>query len=281
MARNSKIEWTDHTVNLWWGCTKVHEGCDNCYAEKTSVRWGSDVWGNDKSRRVINKAFSDLAKYEKEAAAKGIKYKIFVGSMMDIFEKNMPLIDSKGEPILAKTTGGLKPMGTDHVRQLLFDLITRNKFDNLIFLFLTKRPSNIPKFIPKSWYESPPKNVWFGTSISNQKTTNDLLPKLVTYTPTKANRFLSVEPQLDFIRLAMASEGLDVNGEYRGAINHIDWIIQGGESGGGKRPFDLSWAQNMRTECTRFKIPYFFKQIDKIQPIPPEMDIKEFPTFER
>jgi protein gp37 len=39
MAQDSKIEWTHHTANLWSGCTKVHEGCDNCYAETLSHRW--------------------------------------------------------------------------------------------------------------------------------------------------------------------------------------------------------------------------------------------------
>ena len=29
MAENTKIEWCDHTVNLWHGCAKVHPGCKN------------------------------------------------------------------------------------------------------------------------------------------------------------------------------------------------------------------------------------------------------------
>jgi protein gp37 len=33
MAQQSAIEWTDATVNFWWGCTKVGPGCDHCYAE--------------------------------------------------------------------------------------------------------------------------------------------------------------------------------------------------------------------------------------------------------
>jgi len=52
MAQNSKIEWTTHTANLWHGCTKVHKGCDNCYAEALAKRWGNDVWGNDKPRKM-------------------------------------------------------------------------------------------------------------------------------------------------------------------------------------------------------------------------------------
>ena len=33
MGQDSNIEWTHHTANLVFGCEKVHEGCDNCYAE--------------------------------------------------------------------------------------------------------------------------------------------------------------------------------------------------------------------------------------------------------
>ena len=40
---NSKIEWCDHTVNLWWGCTEVHEGCDNCYAKNLAKRYGQEL----------------------------------------------------------------------------------------------------------------------------------------------------------------------------------------------------------------------------------------------
>ena len=53
MAENSKIEWCNHTANLWWGCTKVHAGCDNCYAFGIAKRVGNDIWGDDKPRRMI------------------------------------------------------------------------------------------------------------------------------------------------------------------------------------------------------------------------------------
>ena len=66
MAENSKIEWTDHTINLWWGCTKVHEGCDNCYAENLSdTRYKNNLWGEGKARKRIKSAFKDLNKYQK------------------------------------------------------------------------------------------------------------------------------------------------------------------------------------------------------------------------
>ncbi len=46
MAENSNIGWTDHTLNFWRGCTKVNEGCRNCYAEvERSVKAHGVKWG--------------------------------------------------------------------------------------------------------------------------------------------------------------------------------------------------------------------------------------------
>lgn len=49
MAENSKIQWTNHTFNSHWGCTKVSPGCDFCYAERDSKRFHGDkvLWGVD------------------------------------------------------------------------------------------------------------------------------------------------------------------------------------------------------------------------------------------
>lgn len=40
MGQDSKIEWTHHTFNPWWGCAKVSPGCTNCYAETLDKRFG-------------------------------------------------------------------------------------------------------------------------------------------------------------------------------------------------------------------------------------------------
>ena len=40
MVEHSTIEWTDHTYNPWWGCTKVSPACDHCYAEGWARRTG-------------------------------------------------------------------------------------------------------------------------------------------------------------------------------------------------------------------------------------------------
>ncbi|KGW81874.1 phage Gp37/Gp68 family protein [Burkholderia pseudomallei MSHR435] len=43
MSENSKIEWCDHTLNLWDGCRKVGSGCDHCYAEACNARFGGST----------------------------------------------------------------------------------------------------------------------------------------------------------------------------------------------------------------------------------------------
>jgi len=255
MGQDSKIEWTSHSTNLWWGCSSVHAGCDNCYAEYFSdVRYKKGLWESD-SRLRIKKAFDDLDKFQKIAAEKNEYHRVFIGSMMDIFEKSMPLRN----PIYHYTQ-------TDDLRQELFTRV--GLYPNLILLFLTKRASNIPKMVPSFWLENPPINVMYGVSVSDQDTFNTLVPQLLK---VPGKHFISIEPQIDFITLSRLS---DFEIQTRGKI---DWIIQGGESGHKKRPFDLKWAYLMRDQCADMGIPYFFKQINKVQEIPESLMIRQFP----
>ncbi|MBN8837669.1 MAG: DUF5131 family protein [Sphingobacteriia bacterium] len=259
MAQFTKIEWTNHTANLWHGCTKVHEGCDHCYAEALSKRYGHNIWGNDHPRRAIKSVWQDLVKYQKLAAAENTIHRVFVGSMMDIFEKPMPLVDSNGEVINEFNGNMVEGLTTLHLRNYFFEQVVPNS-PNLMFLLLTKRPSNINKYIPDAWIDNPPSNIMYGTSPVNQKTFDTLVSQLKM---VKGKRFLSIEPQLDDIT------AIDLTG--------IDWVIEGGESGHHKRPFNTDWARKMRDACKEKNIPYFFKQIDKIQTIPDELMVREFP----
>ena len=251
MAQNSNIEWTDHTDNLWWGCSKVHTGCKNCYAENLSNRFGKDIWGETKGRQRIKSAFTDLAKYQRQSEKKNTLSKVFIGSMMDIFEDDKPLVN----PIPGYNT-------ISDLRLRLFSEIAHDKYPNLLFLFLTKRPENIDKYLPSEIKYL--DNLWFGTSISNKETVK------YGYHLQKQdvkNRFLSIEPQVERIR------HLDMIG----LLDSIDWVIQGGESGPNKRPFNIEWAYEMKHTCHIHDTPYFFKQIDKVQPVPEDLLNREFP----
>jgi len=108
------------------------------------------------------------------------------------------------------------------------------------FQVLTKRSGRLREISGKlPW----PENVWMGVSVENAKyiTRIDDLRR----TPAKV-KFLSIEPLLGPI------PDLDLDG--------IDWVIVGGESGPGARPMLEEWVIDIRNQCLRANIPFFFKQ---------------------
>lgn len=254
MGLNTKISWCDHTNNLWWGCEEVHRGCDNCYARTLAKRCGKDVWGGEVTRERKVNALKDLNKFQRKAKEAGKKATVFCGSMMDIFEKSKPLSNPTLE---CRTTGDL--------RDLLFRRIDEEMFPDLIFLFLTKRTSNIPRMIPIAWLTNPPKNVWFGSTVVNQKTLYQVSRHMMK---VPGNIFYSVEPLFE-----------DINIKSIGNMGrkYPNWIIVGGESGHGKRSFDVNWGQRIGNDCKELQIPFFYKQIDKVTPVPEHLLIREFP----
>ena len=118
------------------------------------------------------------------------------------------------------------------------------------YLILTKRSHNIPLF--HSLLGDAPEHIWMGVSAEDQKHWNRRVSDLCHYWP--GNAFVSVEPMLEQISI--------------GDSSLPDWIICGGESGPGKRPMNLEWARSLRDECASFNVPFFFKQVDKVQAIP-------------
>lgn len=269
---NSKIEWTDHTANLWWGCQKVHAGCDKCYAEALDGRYhAGNHWGPHSPRLAIKKTFYDLAKFQRDAAKQGVVKRVFVGSMMDIFEKPVKLVNGKGQPIELDDPGS--EMYTQDIRETFFHNISRGEYPNLFFLLLTKRPGNINKYIPEAWkMDGAPENVMFGTSVVDQQTALDLVPQLMK---VKGKRFLSCEPligPIDFENGMHMKDGakynpltlVDDSYPIDGFMGGIHWVIVGGESGHtfdpGIRPMHPGWVMQIKKACNAAHVPFFFKQ---------------------
>jgi len=89
-----------------------------------------------------------------------------------------------------------------------------------------------------------PKNIWLGVTVENKK---EGLPRIDKLRNLKASvLFLSIEPLLEDI------------GEIN--LKNIDWVIVGGESGNKARPMDKKWAVNIKEQCEKFNIAFFFKQ---------------------
>ena len=145
MAKNSAIEWTHHTFNPWWGCTKVSPGCKHCYAETWSKRLGQDLWGARAARRELSDGYwrQPLA-WNVSALKAGRRTRVFCASMADVFEDRRDL-DSK--------------------RERLWALIEQTP--KLDWLLLTKRPQNVARLAP--YGETWPDNVWLGATAENQK----------------------------------------------------------------------------------------------------------------
>lgn len=222
MAQNSPIEWTDHTFNPWWGCTKISQGCKHCYAETWSSRYGfEDVWGPNKVRRTFGeKHWKEPLKWNRLATESGTRVRVFCASMADVFENN-PSVESE--------------------RIKLWRLIEQTPM--LDWLLLTKRPENMLKFAP--WTGAWPQNVWAMTSVENQKEADRRIPELLQV-PASVHA-LSAEPLLGRLNL-------------RPWLDRIDWVIVGGESGSKARQMRSSWARDLRDQCEEATVAFFFKQ---------------------
>jgi protein gp37 len=244
MASNSAIEWTDHTFNPWWGCSRVSPGCKNCYAEAIARRFNNATNYWDSQANII-KLPSDgywrhPIKWNKEAAGRGQIAKVFCGSMCDIFSTRGYTLGNieaaAGEFISNESTSQV-----DTERRRVFALTKATP--NLFWLLLTKRPENIVERLPGDW-ENGYVNVGLGVSVETANYINRI--KILTGIPSTL-RFLSLEPLLGPL------PKLPLQG--------IDWVIVGGESGDGFRPMLLDWVRDIRDQCLAAKVPFFFKQL--------------------
>src|SRR5579883_1236835 len=92
MGEHSKIEWTTHTFNIVWGCTKVSPACDHCYAETFAKRVGFRIWGKDAERRTFgDEHWAQPLKWNRRAEQRGVRERVFCGSMCDVMEDRRDL----------------------------------------------------------------------------------------------------------------------------------------------------------------------------------------------
>ncbi len=119
-----------------------------------------------------------------------------------------------------------------------FDVMRRASWHQ--FQVLTKRSDCLLEMSPSiDW----PDNVWMGVSVERQEYVFriDHLRKTGA-----AVKFVSLEPLLGPL------PKLD--------LRRIDWVIVGGESGPGARPMEENWVLEIKAQCRRARVPFFFKQ---------------------
>lgn len=224
MAETS-IEWCHFSFNPWIGCTKVSAACDHCYAEAWDNRFGGHRWG-PRSGRTRTKTWGNPVKWNREAEANSVRYRVFCASLADVFDNHGSI--------------------TSGWHGDLWHLIDQTP--HLDWLLLTKRPQNIAKMLPDS-YGMPAwgdgwSNVWLGTTVENQEEFDRRVPHL-TAVPAVVH-FLSMEPLLG-----------PVDGR---GFQNIEWIITGGESGPNYRRADPDWFRSLRDQADAAAIPFLFKQ---------------------
>src|SRR5579883_179591 len=212
MATNSHIEWTEMTWNPVTGCTKISQGCKNCYAERLAKRLHR--MGMDRYRNAFNVTLHhDLLELPRRWRQHRT---IFVNSMSDLFHQDVPL----------------------EFIQSVFN--TMRLCPQHTFQVLTKRSDRLVEVaLELPW----PDNVWMGVSVEDDRVLHRIHD--LQRVPA-AIRFLSVEPLIGPL------PNLPLDG--------IHWVIVGGESGPGARPMETEWVQDIREQCERSQVAFFFKQ---------------------
>jgi protein gp37 len=125
-------------------------------------------------------------------------------------------------------------------RPKLWALIERTP--SLDWLLLTKRPQNINRMVPTSWWAQPRSNVWYGTTVESP----DYLWRVAYLRDTSAAvRFVSYEPAL---------------ADVQWPLDGIHWLIAGGESGAQARPVEADWMRSARDQAVAAGVAFLFKQ---------------------
>lgn len=217
MAENSGIGWTTHTNNFWWGCHKVSEECRFCYIDRMMNRVGIEAF---KGPIKTKAGWKNHARWNKECAKSGDRYRIFTCSMSDFLHR-----------------------GADEWRAEAWAAIKSTP--NLDWLILTKRADDIEACLPEDWGHGYP-NVWLGVTIGKQDSMwrLDYLKKV----PARI-KFVSAEPLLEAIDFGGNLKGINwvISGCESGAVDK-------------RRPMEMSWIESIDTQCNEAGTAHFFKQ---------------------
>ena len=232
----SNIEWTEVTWNVLRGCSRVSEGCRNCYAEWTANRMSGPggAYEGLVEKRNGRPGWTGKIKLVEEKLAEPLGWKkprtVFVNSMSDLFQERVP----------------------DEFIRKVFAVMADCPQHN--FQVLTKRPERMREWVdnhgPKWSSEvtssaKPLHNVWLGVSAEDQQTLDERAGVLRGM--PNAVPWVSLEPLLGPV-------------DVRPYLDFLKWVVLGGESGPGARPMHPEWARSVRDQCQAAGVPFFFKQ---------------------
>jgi protein gp37 len=294
----TKIEWTsndDGTPGRTWnptrGCSRVSEGCRNCYAERIAARFSAgqkeDPTNCDPPLCELDPPLSDktLGIFEGFAirTPSGPRWtgkveliesklteplhwkkpqRVFVNSMSDLFHEALP-DDAIGRvfAVMALCPHITFQVLTKRPERMLE--WSRRIFPHDSVMHIMSRDHGVDAFALR-W---PLPNVWLGVSVEDQATADARIP-LLLQTPA-AIRFVSYEPALGPVDFGTWIDPM--------WVPNLDWIICGGESGPGARPARPDWFRQVRDQCQAAGVAFFFKQWGEYHPITRTDGIHESP----
>ncbi|MGG4499046.1 DUF5131 family protein [Brevibacillus reuszeri] len=233
----TSIEWTDKVWNPLTGCSKVSEGCRNCYAITLHNR-RYDAYHNGKELpQQYALPFNEIQLFQSRVDMPlpwRKPRKIFVNSMGDLFHEQVPGWFIKE----------------------VFDVMMKAHWHT--FQVLTKRAERMREivnaYLNQNNLEKLPSHVWLGVSIENEQTNNERVHQLVK---TKAAvRFLSCEPLIGPIDLTPHFNWIEPDT----GRSYLHWVIVGGESGMNARPLRQTWVEGLKNQCEQYGVAFFFKQ---------------------
>jgi protein gp37 len=223
VATNSSIEWTEATWNPVVGCTVISPGCTNCYAMRLARRL--EAMGQPK--------------YAGTTRMSGGRAKWNGTVRLDQESLNLPSSWKAGRMIFVNSMSDLfhEKVPLSFIRRVF---AVMRETPRHTYQILTKRAERLDALSPQlEW----PSNVWMGVSVESK----DYFPRIDHLRSTNAKvKFLSLEPLLGPL------EGLN--------LDHIDWVIAGGESGPGARSMHPRWVRSIRDQCVRAGVAFHFKQ---------------------
>ena len=255
--RKGGISWTDQTWNPIRGCSRVSQGCVNCYAESMAARFSGPGQPYEGLARMTPSGarWTGEVRLVEEHLADPLRWKrarrVFVNSMSDLFHEKLAFEDVSA---VFRTC-----MFAEHHT---FQILTKRPGRMLEYVeHVTRRkpahgPADGDRILGQRW---PLPNVWLGVSVEDQKTADERIPILLQC--PAAVRFVSYEPALGVIDFRPWLGQIGELGAWTGFGQRLDWVIVGGESGPHARPFDLAWARSIVEQCAAAGVACFVKQM--------------------
>ncbi len=278
--RDGGIAWTDATWNPVRGCSRVSEGCRNCYAESVARRFSGPGQPYEGLVEIGAKGarWNGTTKFVTEHLADPLRWKrprrVFVNSMSDLFHESLT-----NEEIAA--VFGVMASAPHHTFQVLTKRPERMRdwFAWIANQAVSVGGPTVNAARGVRWYAWqriddlmvhdaeqpwiwPLPNVWLGVSVEDQKSADDRIPLLLE-TPA-AVRWVSYEPAIeavDFDGLHLDDDSTMSSFRISDGDDGLDWIVVGGESGPGARPFDLAWARSVIAQARGTGCSVFVKQL--------------------